>query len=322
MPTWTELALDCAAVARKGLRLTAGDSPVAVVLGSGLGTFADALRDARAMPFAALPGFPPATVQGHKGQLVYGTLAHAPVLALQGRLHGYEGHDAATVAFPARVLGVLGSRALVVTNAAGGVNAAFAPGDLMRITDHLNLSGRNPLIGPNEDALGVRFPDLSRVYDVRLGEALEAAAGDASVSLRSGIYAHISGPTYETPAEVRMLRLLGADAVGMSTVPEVIVAAHQGLPCCGISCITNHAAGISPTPLTHEEVVEVAKRVEGTFAQLLCAFVPRAAAAVPQRKALAGCQARQISAASCGRRRALANSRTCRTPNTRSAPRS
>src|SRR3954465_10436594 len=176
MPTWTELALDCAAVARKGLRLTAGDSPVAVVLGSGLGTFADALRDARAMPFAALPGFPPATVQGHKGQLVYGTLAHAPVLALQGRLHGYEGHDAATVAFPARVLGVLGSRALVVTNAAGGCNPSFAPGDLMRITDHLNLTGGNPLTGPNEDRLRPRLPDLTPPYAARLPTPLEEGA--------------------------------------------------------------------------------------------------------------------------------------------------
>ncbi|MFL5389566.1 MAG: purine-nucleoside phosphorylase [Myxococcales bacterium] len=287
MPAWTDLALACARAARVALRLPSDVSPVAVVLGSGLGAFADRLASPASVPFEALPGFPAPTVPGHRGRLVYGQLSGVPVLAMQGRIHGYEGHDAATVAFPARVLGVLGSRALVVTNAAGGVNAAFAPGDLMRITDHLNLSGKNPLIGPNEDALGVRFPDLSRVYDVRLGEALEAAARDASVALRNGIYAHISGPTYETPAEVRMLRLLGADAVGMSTVPEVIVAAHQGLPCCGISCITNHAAGISPTPLTHEEVVEVAKRVEGTFAQLLCAFVPRAAAAVPQRKALA-----------------------------------
>src|SRR3954454_24273553 len=221
MPTWTELALDCAAVARKGLRLTAGDSPVAVGMGSGLGTFADALRDSRAMPFAALPGFPPATVQGHKGQLVYGTLAHAPVLALQGRLHGYEGHDAATVAFPARVLGVLGARALIVTNAAGGCNPSFAPGDLMRIADHLNLTGRNPLLGPNEERLGPRFPDLTHAYDARLATALEDAARTTGQALRAGVYAQLHGPSYETPAEVRMARALGADAVGMSTVPEV-----------------------------------------------------------------------------------------------------
>jgi purine-nucleoside phosphorylase len=287
MPTWTELALDCAAVARKGLRLTPGDSPVAVVLGSGLGAFADALRDARAMPFAALPGFPPATVQGHKGQLVYGTLAHAPVLALQGRLHGYEGHDAATVAFPARVLGVLGSRALVVTNAAGGCNPSFAPGDLMRITDHLNLTGRNPLTGPNEDRLGPRFPDLTHAYDARLASALEEAARESGQTLRAGVYAQLTGPSYETPAEVRMARVLGADAVGMSTVPEVIAAAQMGLPVAGISCITNQAAGISQHPLTHGEVMEVARAVEGKFLELLRAFIPRAFGTMPPRPALA-----------------------------------
>jgi purine-nucleoside phosphorylase len=260
---------------------------VAVVLGSGLGAFAERLESQTAVPFESLPGFPAPTVPGHRGRLVSGKIAGVPVLALQGRLHGYEGHDVATVAFPARVLGVLGSRALIVTNAAGGVNPGFAPGDLMRIADHLNLSGRNPLVGPNEDALGPRFPDLSRAYDSRLAEALEAAARESKIPLRHGVYAQIAGPSYETPAEVRALRLLGADAVGMSTVPEVIVAAHQGVPCCGISCITNAAAGISQTQLSHEDVMEVAKRVEETFARLLCAFVPCAAAAVPARKALA-----------------------------------
>jgi purine-nucleoside phosphorylase len=284
---WTELALVCARAARVALRLPSDASPVAVILGSGLGAFAERLASATSVPFEKLPGFPAPTVPGHRGRLVAGELAGVPVLALQGRIHGYEGYDAPTVAFPARVLGVLGSRALVVTNAAGGVNPDFAPGDLMRIADHLDLSGRNPLIGPNEDALGPRFPDLSRAYDPRLAEALEAAARESKIALRRGVYAHLPGPSYETPAEVRMLRLLGADAVGMSTVPEVIVAAHQSVPCCGISCITNAAAGISQTPLSHEEVVEVAKRVEGTFAQLLYAFVPRAAAAVPARKALA-----------------------------------
>jgi len=287
VPAWTELALACARAARAALRLPSEASPVAVILGSGLGAFAERLTSQTAVPFESLPGFPAPTVPGHRGRLVFGELGGAQVLALQGRIHGYEGHDAATVAFPARVLGALGSRALVVTNAAGGLNPDFTPGDLMRIADHLNLSGRNPLLGPNEDALGPRFPDLSRAYDARLAEALEAAARESQISLRRGVYAQITGPSYETPAEVRMLRALGADAVGMSTVPEVIVAAHQGVPCCGISCITNAAAGISQTPLSHEEVVEVAKRVEGTFARLLCAFIPRAAAAVPARKALA-----------------------------------
>jgi purine-nucleoside phosphorylase len=286
MASWTELAVECAQVAREGLRLPAGQSPLSVVLGSGLGAFADALQSQRALPFESLPGLPRASVQGHRGRLVYGTLAQVPVLALQGRLHGYEGHDAATVAFPARVLGVLGARALVVTNAAGGCNPSFAAGDLMRIVDHINLTGRNPLVGPNEDRLGPRFPDLTHAYDARLATALEEAARETGQALRAGVYAQLSGPSYETPAEVRMARALGADAVGMSTVPEVIVAAHMGLPLAGISCITNLAAGISQHPLTHEEVVEVARAVEGKFLDLLRAFIPRAFAAVPPRQAL------------------------------------
>ena len=287
MPSWTELALDCAKLARGRLSLPQGESPIAVVLGSGLGAFADSLEQARAVPFAELPGFPRATVQGHKGRLVFGMLAGVPVLAQQGRLHGYEGHDAATVAFPARVLGALGARALAVTNAAGGANPSFVPGDLMRITDHLNLTGRNPLVGPNEEGLGPRFPDLSHAYDARLAGALEDAARATGQNLRAGVYAKFNGPSYETPAEIRMARALGADAVGMSTVPEVIVAAHMGLPVCGISCITNLAAGISQHPLTHEEVMEVARAVEGKFLDLLKAFVPRAFAAVPARTAMA-----------------------------------
>lgn len=287
MTSWTDRAFACARAARAGLDLPAGSSPVAIVLGSGLGAFADSLEGARGMAFADLPGFPAATVQGHKGRLVAGSLAGVPVLALQGRLHGYEGHDAATVAFPARLFGVLGAGALVVTNAAGGCNPAFVPGDLMRITDHLNLTGKNPLIGHNEEALGPRFPDLSTAYDPRLARALDQAAAQAGVALQSGVYAQMNGPSYETPAEVRMSRLLGADAVGMSTVPEVIVAAHMGLPVCGVSCITNLAAGISPQALTHEEVMEVARGVEGRFAALLKALVPLAHAAVPARGALA-----------------------------------
>jgi purine-nucleoside phosphorylase len=287
MPSWTELALDCARFARAGLHLPDGESPISFVLGSGLGAFADALEGACGLAFAELPGFPPATVKGHKGRLVYGKLEGTPVLALQGRLHGYEGHDAATVAFPVRVLGVLGARALAVTNAAGGVNPSFAPGELMRITDHIDLTGRNPLTGPNEDLLGPRFPDLSRAYDPRLAEALEEAASATSQKLRAGVYLQMNGPSYETPAEVRMARSMGADAVGMSTVSEVIAAAHMGLPVCGISCITNLAAGLSQHALSHEEVVEVARAVEGRFLDLLRAFVPRAFAAVPARAAKA-----------------------------------
>src|SRR6202171_3236289 len=287
MASWTELALDCARVARKGLHLPDGESAVAIILGSGLGGFADSLEDRRALPFTDLPGFPRPTVPGHRGQLVYGKLAHVPVLALQGRIHGYEGHDAATVAFPARALGALGARALIVTNAAGGCNPSFAPGDLMRITDHINFTARNPLTGPNEERLGPRFPDLTHAYDARLASALEEAARSVGQTLRAGVYLQMLGPSYETPAEGRMARTLGADAVGMSTVPEVIASAHMRVPVAGISCITNLAAGISQHPLTHQEVVEVARAVEGKFADLLRAFIPRALAAVPPRTPLA-----------------------------------
>jgi purine-nucleoside phosphorylase len=218
---------------------------------------------------------------------VVGRLDGTPLVAMQGRVHFYEGFAPWQVALPARVLCRLGIKALVVTNAAGGIHADFAPGDLMRITDHLNLTARNPLVGPNEDKLGPRFPDVSRAYTPELAEELEAAAAEAGIALRKGVYAQFLGPSYETPAEVRMARLLGADAVGMSTVPEVIVAAHQSIPCCAISCITNHAAGISDKPLRHQEVVAVAQQIEGRLLQLLCAFLPRAASAVPPRKPLA-----------------------------------
>jgi purine-nucleoside phosphorylase len=285
--TWTDRVVACARAARAGLLLPAGSSPVAVILGSGLGAFADGLEGARGLPFAELPGFPEATVHGHKGRLVYGSVEGHEVLALQGRIHGYEGHDAALVAFPARVLAALGARALVVTNAAGGCNPRFGPGTLMRITDHLNLAGKNPLTGPNEDALGPRFPDLSRAYDPRLSQALQAAAAQAGTALEQGVYAWFNGPSYETPAEVRMAQRLGADAVGMSTVPEVIAAAHMGLPACGVSCITNLAAGISARALSHEEVMEVARQVEARFLSLLRALVPLAAQAVPPRPPLA-----------------------------------
>lgn len=287
MDPWTAKVLAAARAARAALGAPPGDSPLAVILGSGLGGFAGLLEGARAVPFAALPGFPSATVQGHEGRLLSGALEGVPVLALQGRLHGYEGHDAATVALPARVLCALGARALVATNAAGGCNLAFQPGDLMLLTDHLNLTSRNPLEGPNAAGLGPRFPDLGRAYDPRLCHAAREAARACGVVLREGVYAQFNGPSYETPAEVRMARLLGADAVGMSTVPEIIAAAHMGVPACGISCITNLAAGLSARPLSHAEVIEVARRAEGSFVQLLRGLLPRAFAAVPAREALA-----------------------------------
>lgn len=250
---------------------------VGIILGSGLGAFADALADATAIPYSELPHFPISGVPGHAGRLVVGMLGGEPIVAMQGRVHYYEGYSAQEVAFPARVLCSLGIKTLVVTNAAGGINLGFGVGDLMAITDHLNLAGYNPLIGPNDDKLGPRFPDMSHAYDPALRELLLQAAKTNGTTLREGVYACLSGPSYETPAEIRMLRTLGADAVGMSTVPEVIAAAHMGVRVAGISCITNLAAGIGKHKLSHEEVAEVASRVRGTFQKLLERFLPEVA---------------------------------------------
>jgi purine-nucleoside phosphorylase len=252
-----------------------------VILGSGLGGLADRLQEPAVIPYEEIPYFPTARVAGHPGRLVVGELregeAAVPVVAMQGRVHGYEGWTPEEVAFGARVLCRLGIRALLVTNAAGGVNPAFAPGDLVRIVDHLNLSGHNPLTGENDDRLGPRFPDLSEAYDARLGALLDEAAGAVGVPLRSGVYACLAGPSYETPAEVRMLRALGADLVGMSTVPEVIAARHMGVPVAGVSVVTNHAAGLARKPLSHAEVAETAERVKERLGALAGAFLSRAA---------------------------------------------
>ena len=248
-----------------------------IILGSGLGAFADALSGSVAIPYSELPHFPQSSVPGHAGRLVVGALAGEPIVAMQGRVHFYEGYSAHEVAFPARVLCALGVKTLVVTNAAGGINLGFQVGDLMAITDHLNLAGYNPLIGPNDDKLGPRFPDMSHAYDPKLRELLMKSAATEGVKLQQGVYACLSGPSYETPAEIRMLRTLGADAVGMSTVPEVIAAAHMGVKVAGISCITNLAAGIGQHKLSHDEVAEVASRVRGTFQKLLERFLPEAA---------------------------------------------
>lgn len=257
-----------------------GTPDVAVVLGSGLGAFADRLEHPRSLPFTALPHFPASSVVGHAGRVVCGTLHGVKVVVLQGRVHGYEGYSAPQAVFPVRVLCRLGIKALVLTNAAGCINPAWAPGDLMRLTDHLNLSGRNPLVGHNEAGLGPRFPDLSKAYDPRLGRALADAAARQGLPLRAGVYVCLLGPSYETPAEIRMLRTLGGDAVGMSTVPEVIAAAHMGVPVAGISCLTNMAAGILDQPLSHAEVTETADRVRDQFVALLAEFLPLAVAAV------------------------------------------
>jgi purine-nucleoside phosphorylase len=241
----------------------------AIVLGSALGAFADAVREPVTLPYAGIPHWPVSTVVGHAGLLVTGTVAGRPVAVLSGRVHFYEGHDLQRVTFATRVMGLLGVERIILTNAAGGVNLGFSAGALMAIDDHLNLLGRNPLIGPNDDRFGTRFPDMSEVYSRRLRDAAGAVAARRGLALAHGVYAAVHGPSYETPAEIRALRALGADAVGMSTVPEAIVARHMGLDVLGLSCITNMAAGVLPEPLDHEDVLRTAARVRGEFCSLL-----------------------------------------------------
>jgi purine-nucleoside phosphorylase len=256
--------------AARWVRERAGGVPeVAVVLGSGLGAFADGLQDARSFAYKDIPHWPASTVVGHAGRLVVGTAGGKRVAVLAGRAHFYEGHDLRTVTFATRVVGRLGVRALLLTNAAGGVNLAFSQGGLMVIDDHINLLGSNPLVGPNEDRFGVRFPDMSEVYSKRLRAIADAAAAATGVPVSHGVYVALHGPSFETPAEIRYLRTIGADAVGMSTVPEAIVARHMGLEVLGISCITNMAAGVLPQPLDHGEVMETGARVAGQFIALL-----------------------------------------------------
>ncbi|MFL5606593.1 MAG: purine-nucleoside phosphorylase [Gemmatimonadaceae bacterium] len=248
-------------------------TPVAgIVLGSGLGGLAARITDAIAVPFADVPGFPAATVVGHAGKLIGGALSGQPVVALAGRFHMYEGHDAALAGFPVRVLHALGARTLFVSNAAGGIRRTLRAGDLMLIRDHLNLMFRNPLIGALEMG-DERFPDMSNPYDEGLARQLREHAAAMGIALHEGVYGGLLGPTYETPAEVRMLATLGADAVGMSTVPEVIVACALGMRVAGISCITNLASGISPHPLSHAEVLETTTRVAEQFEGLVESFV-------------------------------------------------
>jgi purine-nucleoside phosphorylase len=245
-----------------------------LILGSGLGAYADSFRDSIVIRFGDLPHFPSSTVSGHSGNLIIGSIEGVHAVALQGRAHLYEGYSMAEVAFPARVLGSLGIRRLIVTNAAGGINTAFEPGDLMLITDHINLMGTNPLVGLNWDELGPRFPDMSEAYDEAMrGIALEIARRK-KITLRQGIYIGVRGPSYETPAEIRMCRTLGADAIGMSTIPEVIVANHMGVRVLGISCITNMAAGILPQKLTHEGALDTAEKASGKLQSLLQGIIP------------------------------------------------
>jgi len=248
---------------------------VAVVLGSGLGDVADALVDAVSVPYDELPHWPAANVVGHPNRLVVGQLAGRQIAALAGRVHVYEGHDPSDAAFATRVMGRLGVRTLVLTNAAGGVNTAFHPGVLMIIDDHINLLGVNPLAGENDERFGPRFPDMSEVYSRRVRRFADEAASARGVAVAHGVYAACLGPSYETPAEIRYLRTIGADAVGMSTVPEAIAARHMGMEVLGISCITNMAAGVLPQPLRHEEVLEMARRVRGAFTSLLEGIIER-----------------------------------------------
>ncbi len=254
----------------------AGTAPdVAIVLGSGLGDFADTLSRAVTTPYSDIPHWPASAVIGHAGKLVVGSFAGRKVAALSGRAHFYEGHDLRTVTFATRVIGLLGIRQLILTNAAGGINLAFKPGTLMVIEDHINLMGSNPLVGPNDDRFGLRFPDMTEVYSKRLRKIADDASAARGVAVAHGVYVAVHGPSYETPAEIRYLRTTGADAVGMSTVPEALVARQMGIEVLGISCITNPAAGVLPKPLHHDEVMDVARRVRGEFSSLLEGIVER-----------------------------------------------
>ncbi len=251
------------------------DLRVGLVLGSGLGAFADDLDDAEAIPYQEIPGFARPTVEGHAGRLVLGKVGGISVAAMQGRFHYYEGYSFEDVVFPIRTFSLLGIKSLVLTNAAGGINVAFEQGSLMVISDHLNLMCANPLRGANDERFGARFPDMSEVYTHDYQEIAVEEAREIGLELRRGIYAVMSGPSYETPAEVRMLRTLGADAVGMSTVPEAMIARQMGLKVLGISCITNMAAGVLDQPINHAEVMETGARVRETFKELLRRVIPR-----------------------------------------------
>ena len=247
---------------------------IALVLGSGLSPFADTLVDATVIPFPEIAHMPVVTVPGHAGKLVLGRLPGVPdspvIAALAGRVHFYEGHSMDTVVFPARMLIALGAKTVVLTNAAGGISPTCRPGDLVLISDHLNLQGTNPLIGPNDSALGLRFPDMTRVYDPALRALAQASAHAEGTELREGVYVALTGPSYETPAEIRMLRAMGADLVGMSTVPEAIAARNMGARVLGISCVTNLAAGVSATELSHDEVEHTAKATRDRFIRVVC----------------------------------------------------
>ena len=261
--------------AAKVIEAACGRAQIGVILGSGLGDYAQALENERHIAYADVPGFPVSTVPGHAGVWYTGDLCGKRVCMMRGRFHYYEGYSLKDVTLPVRVMQQLGVKTLIVTNAAGGVNLGYAPGDLMVIGDFINMTGVNPLFGPNLDALGVRFPDMSRAMDAPYRALAHACAKELGMTLREGVYVQMTGPSFETPAEIRMLRVLGADAVGMSTVPEIIAARHGGLRVLGISCITNMAAGILDQPLNHEEVMETGERVKDSFRRLLDSVIAR-----------------------------------------------
>lgn len=248
---------------------------IGLVLGSGLGAFADSLTQATAIPYSDIPSFPQSTAIGHAGRLVIGNAGQIPVAAMQGRVHQYEGYTAHQVAFPTRVFARMGIKSVILTNAAGGINRGFAQGALVLIRDHINLQGTNPLVGPNDERFGVRFPDMTHTYSREYRQIAREEAARLGIPLHEGVYAALLGPSYETPAEIEHLRRIGADLVGMSTVAEVIAARHMGLHVLAISCVTNMAAGILDQPLSHAEVMQTGERVRGTFEALLKAVLPR-----------------------------------------------
>lgn len=245
---------------------------IAIILGSGLGNLADEYSEI-VIPYTDIPEFPVSTVQGHKGRLVFATINGKKIMMMQGRFHFYEGHSMQTITYPIKVMKKLGVKTVIITNAAGGVNVYFKPSDLMLITDHINMMGTNPLIGPNDDSLGTRFPDMSEVYTKSLREIAHTCAKKIGIDLQEGVYMALTGPTYETPAEVKMVRFMGADAVGMSTVPEAIVASYCNMNVLGISCICNSAAGISTVGLSHEEVLEAAEAAKSKFKGLVLELI-------------------------------------------------
>lgn len=266
-----EQATAAAAYIRARSRL---EPAIGIILGSGLGAFAEQIADTTAIPFTDIPHFPKSTVPGHSGRVVIGTLDGVPVAVMQGRVHAYEGYSPEEVTFPVRVLGLLGVKALVVTNAAGGIRLDMKQGDLVLLSDHINFTGGNPIAGENDERFGPRFFDMTEAYSLRLRKLAAKAAEREGLSLAEGIYLCVLGPSFETPAEIRAFRVMGADLVGMSTVQEVIAARQMGIEIVGISCVTNLAAGIQPEPLSHEEVMETGRRVAAQFTKLLTALIP------------------------------------------------